>query len=831
MFSLETLQFEKLLELIARNAQTPMGKNFVLDIEPLNSSLQLEKDLAAISETFALKQEEITWNFSGLSDPSEAVSLLQIENSSLEPTILREIARHLSQALFAKNAIQAEKELAPTLWEIVQNLPKDLSKIADKINKKILPNGELDDSASPELNRLRREINSQRGRLTKSLESVMRSKSTAIQDDIVTVRNDRYVIPVKASFSGKINGVTHGASSSGATVFIEPLEAIEANNELQKLKAKEESEIARILFSLTENLRQNLPSVENAIEAIGELDFVKTKVVFAEKYNAIVPKISVDETLELIEARHPLLEESLKISSSKSNKKLTGTRPSGSVSNTPQNPKSEIVPVSFKLTQQNSVMIISGANAGGKTVVLKTAGLLSLMAISGLPVPAQSAKVPFYKSVLADIGDNQSLSANLSTFSSHISNIASMMKNLQSPALVLLDEVGTGTDPEEGSALGVSVVDHFRQNSAQVIASTHYKGLKIYAANDEDVINASVEFDEKTLEPTYKLLTGIAGASSGLEIARRFGIRDDVIEKARQNLDISAQEAENYLHKLQKETKQAEDLRTALEEERQATAEKYADLDIDFRKKEKRRRKEFENELNQVIRNFEKQTKEFLKTLKDKKERKKFEKQIASQRSELRRHGDAEIQRRSDKTKSVTMVSDDGSDSKTEDQKPKVINKPIEVGSRVLLKKFGTIGKVEKINNSQAEVLVGSMRMKQKLADLQAVESEKRPSKNRLAELQKKAKQSNVNLEINTVESELNLIGKTTLEAEDEVDKFLDDSYVSKLKQVRIVHGFGTGALKNFVHQFLKGHPHVSNFQFAPQNQGGNGATIVELKQ
>ena len=815
MFSLETLQFNTLLEFIAKNAQTPMGESYVLEMKPLSNRLQLEKDLAAIAEIFALKEEEITWRFSQLIDPSEAVSLLKIRNSSLEPTILREIARLLTQALFAKTAIQSGKEIAPTLWELVENLPKDLSRIAEQINRKILPSGELDDSASPELNRIRREINSSRGRLTKSLEATMRSKSNAIQDEVVSIRNERFVIPVKADFTGKINGVAHGASSSGATVFIEPLEAIEANNELQKLKAKEESEISRILFSLAEELRQNLPAIEIAVEAIGELDFVKTKMVFAERFGAIVPKISEDVTLDLVEARHPLLEENLR-----------------------KDEGQEIVPVSFSLTKTNSVMIISGANAGGKTVVLKTAGLLSLMAVSGLPVPAKSAKIPFYASVLADIGDNQSLSANLSTFSSHISNIASMMKNLQTPALVLLDEVGTGTDPEEGSALGVAVVDHFRQNNAQIIASTHYKGLKIYATNDADVINASVEFDEKTLEPTYKLLTGIAGASSGLEIARRFGIRDDVIKKARKNLDTSAQVAEDYLHKLQKETKLATDLRIALEEEREATAEKYSKLDVVFHQKERKRRGEFQNELNQTIRDFERLSKDFLKTVKDKKERKKFEKQIASQKATLKREATRIEANRSETSASEgNLNSIKGKSSKkhssqtAEDNKPKPTNKPIEVGSKVLLKSFGSIGKVERINGKNAEVLVGSMRMKQKLVDLQAVEIQQKQSKNKLEKLQQKAKESNIDMELGGVQSELNLIGQTTLEAEDEIDKFLDDSFVTKMHQVRIVHGHGTGVLKNFVHQFLKGHPHVEGFGFAPQNEGGNGATIVELKQ
>src|SRR5687768_5297183 len=283
-------------------------------------------------------------------------------------------------------------------------------------------------------------------------------------------------------------------------------------------------------------------------------------------------------------------------------------------------------------------MMISAANAGGKTVVLKTAGLLSLMAISGLPVPAKRARIPFYASILADIGDHQSLAANLSTFSSHMSNIASMMSECRPPSLVLLDEAGTGTDPEEGSALGVAIVDHFRRKcDAHVIASTHYRGLKIYAANDPDVVNASVEFDEKTLQPTYKLLIGLAGASSGIQIASRFGILPEVISNARENLDISAQDAEAYLLKLQTETKQAEDLRIALEEEREAVAMKYARLDIEAGKKEKARQKEFESTLAETVDAFERQSAAFMKTIEDKALRNKLDKERSARKAELNR--------------------------------------------------------------------------------------------------------------------------------------------------------------------------------------------------
>ncbi|MCA1608751.1 MAG: hypothetical protein LC730_04735, partial [Acidobacteria bacterium] len=745
-FSLETLEFAKLLELVGRNAQTPMGLTRIFESRPLESRIDLARELAKIAETILLnEQRQISWSLSGLEDPADALAILKIRNATLEPNLLLGIANVCKQAIFVRASVQPEKELAPNIWEVVENISPSLLQTIENINKKLLPGGEVDDSASPELARLRREINAQRARLTKSLESVMRGAGAAIQDEIVTVRNDRFVIPVKADFRGKVGGVSHGFSSSGQTVFVEPLEAIEANNELQNSKGKEKREVARILFDLTESLRAELPAVESALNAIAELDSVKAKVEFARRFRAIVPDISDDKTLELIDARHPLLEENLgQVSaigyelSANPKKSSPLRRRDAEVLKTeqqsvggPSSSASEIVPSSFTLTEDKAVMIISGANAGGKTVVLKTAGLLGLMAISGLPVPAKQARIPFYKSVLADIGDHQSLAANLSTFSSHMSNIAGMMSKCAAPSLVLLDEVGTGTDPDEGSALGVAIVDYFRlECGAQVIASTHYRGLKIYAANDDGVVNASVEFDEKTLQPTYRLLLGLAGASSGIEIARRFGILTDVIESARANLDISAQEAENYLRRLQTETTQAEDLRKALEEERDAVAMKYATLEIDAGKKEKERQKQFENDLARTIDDFERQSKAFIQTLEDKALKNKLDKERLSRKAELNR---AALSKVGGNARSQPAAGS------TSDKKAGSLPSPaIIVGSQVITS-FGNVGTVEKMDKEVAEVLVGGMRLREKLSNLRAAEVIEGGSKSRAEKLEKRS--------------------------------------------------------------------------------------------
>jgi len=414
-----------------------------------------------------------------------------------------------------------------------------------------------------------------------------------------------------------------------------------------------------------------------------------------------------------------------------------------------------------------------------------------------------------------------------------------MMRKCVAPSLVLLDEAGTGTDPEEGSALGVAIVDHFRRNcGAQVLASTHYRGLKIYAANDPNVINASVEFDEKTLQPTYRLLLGLAGASSGIQIASRFGILPEVIDNARQNLDISAQDAEAYLLRLQTETKQAEDLRIALEEEREATAMKYAGLEVEAVKKEKARQKEFEQTLAETVESFERQSKAFIAGLEDKALKSKLDKERSARKAEMNRavmskvsvsgphvskgsaSGSPPYEAGAPAGASPSGVDVGGVDAASAD------GVVLSIGSRVVTS-FGTTGTIEKLEKDSAEVLVGNMRLREKLENLRPANVSSPTVKDGASRMS-----NNISKPIDSpdVAAELNLIGQTTAEAEYELDRFIDEAYMASLPRVRIIHGFGTGALKNYVHHFLKNHQLVERFAFAPDNQGGNGATIAEIK-
>jgi DNA mismatch repair protein MutS2 len=808
-----TLEYQQLLELIKRNAQTEAGQQRVETLAPFDNAAELRLALAAVAECVTLRSRGVRWAFSGLTDPGEAIARLRVEGASLDPLSILQTARLCDQAMSARAAILAEREHAPALWQLVENLPRDLNTLVARVTNKILPSGELDDRASPELASIRHEITVLRSRITRSLERLMQRSAEAIQDELVTIRNDRFVIPVKADHRGRVQGVAHGYSSSGQTAFVEPLETIDANNELQSLHESEAREIAKILYGLSAELRAQLPAIELAAEAVAELDFINARAVFHHTFNCVIPEVRETNAytsgeLELIEARHPLLEENLRA--------VGGS----------------VVPVSFALDDEKNAMVISGANAGGKTVVLKTTGLLALMALSGISVPARSARFPFYKSVLADIGDHQSLAANLSTFTSHVANIARMLDLCEAPALVLLDEVGTGTDPEEGSALGVAVVDHFRQTcSAHVIATTHYSGLKMYAANEAGVINASVEFDEKTLRPTYRLLVGVAGASSGLEIARRFGVPAEIVETAMKSVNTSSLQASEYLRRIKREAEDAEALRLALEEERRAVAEKFASLDKEAAKHERERQATFDQTVQRTIADLEKRSHELVAKITDRTERVRVEREAQRQVGEIKRSAQ----------RAVRIVREDHPVEpervEASEEAPQYVAAPpreIVVGDTVKLRSFGSVGIVDQIKDGVAEVRVKSLRLKEKLENLELV-SAKTSQKPQAGKLEKLQRSARTEVQLSGAEqkaqSELNVIGQTTDEAVDAVDKFLDEASLANLSKVRIVHGHGTGALRRAIAGLLDGHPHVSRFLPAPPDQGGTGATLVELRQ
>jgi DNA mismatch repair protein MutS2 len=825
-----TLEYQHLRELSRREAQTESGKLRAQSIEPIADYPQLQNELSSLAECVTLRNRGVNWSFSDFSDPRESIGRLRVEGTALDPAAILQLSRLCEQALSARATILAERESAPTLWQLVESLPRELNSLVARITNKILPSGEIDDRASPELGRIRHEITTLRSRITRTLEGLMRKSEEAIQDELVTIRNDRFVIPVKADHRGRIKGVAHGYSSSGATAFLEPIETIEANNELQGLHEAEAREVARILFALSEELRAQLPAIEMVATAVTELDFINAKAIFHRRFDCVIPQIgrapdvSQPPSMTLLEARHPLLEENLR---------KTGE---------------SVVPVSFTLDGNQNAMIISGANAGGKTVVLKTSGLLALMALSGVSVPAREARIPFYNSILADIGDHQSIAANLSTFTSHVANIARMIQLCAAPALVLLDEVGTGTDPEEGSALGVAVVDYFRRAcNAQVIATTHYSGLKMYAGTEPGVVNASVEFDEKTLRPTYRLIVGVAGSSSGLEIARRFGVPETITKAALESVKDTSRQSTEYLKIIKHEAENVKNLRKALEEERAAVAEKFANLDRAAAHRERERQINFEKILQRQINDFERKAHELVGRIQDRAERLKVEREAQRQTAEMKREAQRALraanvsQAASGKVdpRSVRIIRDgqifprDAVETRKEEEVSYIPapEREIAVGDKVKLRTFGSIGIVDQIKGDEAEVRVKALRFREKLDNLELVEVQTSPSDLGRLEKLRRAAATEIHLKPTTAaQSEINVIGQTTDEAVDAVDKFLDEAVLGGLSEIRIVHGHGTGALRRAVADLLKNHPHVDRFLAAPPDQGGTGATIVQLR-
>ena len=588
-----------------------------------------------------------------------------------------------------------------------------------------------------------------------------------------------------------------------------------------RLREEEEIEIGQILIALTETLRADLPGIQAVVRAVAGIDFIHAKARLSSEFRCVRPRMIGERRLLLSDARHPLLEHTLKQSGA------------------------AVVPISLELDPEHQTMVISGPNAGGKTVVVKTVGLISLMAQMGLHVPASEAVLPVFDQVLADIGDQQSIAANLSTFTAHMRNISEMASTVAPPALILIDEVGTGTDPDEGAALGVAIVDYFHRAGATTIATTHYNQLKVWASQTAGVLNGSVEFDETTLRPTYRLITGVAGASSGIEIARRMNLPPEVLDDAKRLLDPAQIQASDYLKKLKSLVDEHASLRDALEDERQATADRYSRLDVEFAQREVERRAEFEGQLAQVIREFAAESERLLNTVKDRVGAARLKKEAEARTAELRRSAGVRLRKQVENSPASSGFSA-GRTSQADSATPHVFEgrqedsmktdtvfadaiAEVKERDRVLIRTLNREGVVESINDNSFTVLVGSLRFRAKREELELIETAGPLASKRAAALP-----SGVSAAVNVDEnfnSEINVIGSTVDEATDRVDKFLDAAYMAGVESVRIVHGHGKGALRRAIASLLAGHPHIQTFQAAPPNQGGAGATVAALKK
>jgi DNA mismatch repair protein MutS2 len=794
MIAEPVLEFEELRELVGRYVRTPLGRAELAKVNPGSDRVGIEAELADTAEAIeylrassqpqpASRGAAVRPRFEIRTDPAPAVARLRIEGATLDAAELFELTRMLDIASETRSLLLSAREKFPRLATHVSGIT-NLADLAAQLRGKILPDGTLTDDASPALARLRRDAEKQRRMIEDSLERFLRAhqEDGTLQENFVTIRNDRFVVPVVSGRERRIDGVIHGSSGSGHTVFVEPLETIHLNNELVQLREEELREIHRLLREFTAKLRTHADAIAATTAALGKLELLFVKAEFAADFGCTVPRLSPEGNRRLIlrEARHPLLEDILR-----------------------RQPK-PVVPVSLSLSDDQRTLLISGPNTGGKTVALKTVGLCALMAHAGLPVPAAEAEFPLFDQVLADIGDHQSLQESLSSFSAHIIAIRSMLDNATAHSLVLLDELGRATDPEEGGALGVVVLEAFRQRGAVTLASTHLQAMKIYGASSAGVRNGSMGFDEATLQPTYILRLGAPGKSAGLDVAARLGLDPAVIEAARVRMTNTERDVAHFLNRLDEQLRAVEAERRSLAERERVVAAKERSLEQTWERRYAAKIRDLEQRAAELADQFDQRAQSALEEL--------------SQRAVSNK-----VQAKISKTKREYQEAVAGLVPPSPESLAPRSN--ITEGARVRLKNIRQPATVRRITGGDMlEVEAGFLRMRVPASDVEEV----LPASVAPARASGIAFHQGPSFE--TSYREVNLIGQRAEEACDKLEKFLDSAALGQVERVRIVHGHGMGILKRAVADLLKENPHVAKFYVAPPEEGGSGATIVELK-
>ncbi|CAN5378461.1 endonuclease MutS2 [soil metagenome] len=810
------LEFDRIVEAVSRLAQTPPGVERLAGMQPLSDPRAVARALASTSETARFLDD----NQIALRAPAELKDILEalnVEGRPLEPQGLVALANFFASIDSTCAAIRRARSAVPILRPIADSAAS-FERESAEIRRKIDPAGEVVDDASPELKSVRDRLRKQRARLRDTLESYLRGKDTAkyLQQQIVTDRNGRYVLVVRSEHRNAIPGIIHGSSGSGASLFLEPLSTVEINNEIVALEQQEAEEIHRILLGLTDAFRRRGEDLQRTLAAATELDVLQARAHFSRAIDGIEPAIATDGRLELRAARHPMLMPALR------RHMEDGTDQQACAP----------VPIDILLIPPVRVLVITGPNTGGKTVALKTAGLLSLMAQAGLLIPAEGgSQIPVFRTVFADIGDEQSISASLSTFSAHIANIVAMDNALELPALVLLDEAGAGTDPLEGSALAMAMIDHFRLRGAMMVATTHYDSLKTYASTTEGVTPAGFGFDPATFAPTYRLTYGSPGSSLALEIAARLGMPAAVIERARTHRSERESQLAEHLAKLEHDRQALEHERRLAHRERDTLTASAAHLQA--REQELRNREEtFRRRLDERIEERLREARREIDAVVD---------DLKSRTASLALDAERRVTRliptghtgaaRADARAAIDAIGQRlrtpaGTPPQTLSPPPaQEPQRAPAVGDRVLVGAFGLEGVVQALHDREAEVDVRGKRLRAKTHELRVVST---------ASQIQTAPRVRVNVDLQPRAgslTELNLIGCRVDEALDRTDKFLDEALISEMRSLRIIHGHGTGQLRRAIAGYLRSHPLVSTFGPAPAEQGGGGATVVELKE
>jgi DNA mismatch repair protein MutS2 len=800
--STELLQFSELKELVARYAGSGAGRDLVAQLQPHGDRAALESALADSGEAIAYLRELqgsndtkagslLRLRFDQLRDVEGPVRILQVEGASLAGREILDLFHNFSLAGEFRGALLNLTARFPRLARRAHQLA-DLRDLAKRYARAFHPDGSVSSEASVALGRIRRDIDKQQKSIQESLERFMRAHrgDGTLQEDFVTIREDRFVVPIVAGHKGRVDGVIHGSSGTGRTLFVEPLETIGLNNQLVRLREDELREIERILAEITNALREHVAEIAATAEALADFDLIFAKAAFARDYDAVIPRFSLrDRRLILREARHPLLEAVLR------------------------KQRKPIVPISFELDETRRCLLISGPNTGGKTVTMKTTGLLALMAHAAIPVPCAEAEFPLLDDVLADIGDQQSIAESLSSFSGHLLHVKSMLEHVTANSLVLLDELGRATDPEEGGALGVAMLDEFRKSGAFCLASTHLLPLKLYGAHTPGVLNASMGFDETSLQPTYQLRLGSPGKSAGLDIATRLQLPEPLLAHARSVLPRMQADFQDLLRELQRQVDTNAQREAELAEALRQAKQRQATLEQEAVRREQQRQREWEKKSEALIADFEAQAQSAMDRLSETSDQRKAAGQAQRLISKTKREFREEA--------STAMAPP------PETAQAAPVRLPIVEGAKVRLKDVREIATVRRIlKNGNLEVEAGFLKMQIPREDVVELVS---------PDAAQPKLPKNVNLDAgprwDVTYRELNVIGQRAEEAIEQVDKFIDSAALASINRVRIIHGHGMGILKRAVAEFLATNPHVSRHYAATQAEGGAGATIVELRE
>ena len=774
----DVLEFYKIINELIDLSRLEKTKEKFLDIDIIKEKSVLDKELMLMMEMIDFYKYDDGLELAGLADITKMMNSIDIIGSYLSAEDLAVLKKNLTIFRISKSRSKNVRDKYRTIWNLFSDV-EEVKDIENFISEAISDEGVLKDEASIGLRDVRRQKQNINANIKEKFDEMISNKSTqnAIQERIITQRNDRYVIAVKTDFKGLIKGIEHDRSATGSTVYIEPLNVVSLNNKLREYEAREREEIRKILLRITELVKTKKEEILEIKEILERLDFIDAKTTYSVNKKCIVPKIINKEYLKLVEARHPLIDENT------------------------------VVPINFELGNPENIMLITGPNTGGKTVTLKVAGLLTIMALSGIPIPAnEKTEIGYFHNVLADIGDEQSLEQNLSSFSGHVSKIKDIIENANSKSLVLMDELGSGTDPMEGAAFAMAIIDYLNKKHVTSIITTHYSEVKAYAFNTTGIKSASMEFDVETLSPTYRLLEGIPGESNALIIARKYGISEEVIENAKSYISEDNQRVEEMLKSIKEKNDELETMQAKLEATRTELDKQKSIYEQNMIK--------LENEKNEIIKRAYEEADNYLKNMQA-----KAKNLIDKINSEESKKEDAKNAQRSLNMLRESFITD----KKKNVKEKKVVTQNVDfsVGEEVLVKTMNQNGKILKIMpNNRIQVQTGILKLVVSTDDIVKIQKKKTNKFKNFASLKRTSQ----------VRGEIDLRGMNADEAIAELETYMDRAMLTGYHEIYIIHGKGTMVLRKKIHEYLRTSKYVTEFKDTNQNEGGIGCTVATLK-